>query len=90
MKHFLVTLQIQCGDYQKQATTLQAAHSEDQAMKSALIGQCHGDVEEGSSIWDDEFTIQDVGEFYYAVDSCEEVAPFHVNILKQSLTVYNN
>lgn len=91
MKHFLVTLQIQCGDYQKHATTLQAAHSEDQAMKSALIGQCHGDIEEGSAIWDDEFTIEDVGgEFFYTVDSCEEVEPLHVHILKKYMTVYSN
>lgn len=86
MKHFIVTIKIQSGEYEKTAITLVQELNEDLAIKSALLGQCHGDPEEGGAYWEDDQTIDDMfGTFLYTIHDCKEVPPEEVPTLQKYL-----
>jgi len=86
MKHFIIYLKIQTGEYEKTITTLQQGENEQDATVKAMLCQCHCALEEGADwlVFGEE--LEDLyGEFIYTVYDCEEVPQEEANILKKYL-----
>ncbi|MCB5162947.1 hypothetical protein [Marinomonas algarum] len=84
MKTFIVKVEIQAGEYQKQATALVKGKSQTEAEAIALEGECHGTLGDNAE-WT-QSGIADLGwQFHYSVHSSTEVEPEHVSILNKYL-----
>lgn len=81
MKHYLVKVQVQAGEYQKVVTKLVEAESKNEACNIALLNECHSDNPE----WHDGGIIDMGWEFYYTILSIKEVEIEHVEVLKKYL-----
>lgn len=81
MKHFIIKIEIQSGESQKICTTLIRDVNKEEAMKKALLDECHGEIGVNAE-WIDN-GISDLGdEFIYSIYSCVEVKPEHVDVIK--------
>lgn len=86
MKTFLVEVVIQTGEYQKKATKLIQASTQTEAESYALASECHGALGQ-SSEWTEGGIADLHWEFHYRVGGCKEVAPAHVDVLRQYLVL---
>ncbi len=85
MKHYLITIKIRNGDYEKTSRKLIIAASAKQARKKALTGEMHHDFRNGSK-WIDPNTLEDgFGEWIYSVTDTKRVSPYHAPILEKYL-----
>ena len=81
-KAFVVKLTIRAGEYEKSVTKLVFADSEELANEQALLGECHGSIDDGTAEYT-ETGIADLGwEFHYTVSWTKEVHAEHVNVLR--------
>lgn len=71
MKYWLIKLTLIIGEYEKMSTCIREALTEDEAVKSALEGECHGtpDFRE----FPDFDACWDMGEMVYKVYDVREV-----------------
>ena len=53
MKHYLVTLRLRNGEYEKYTSKLVMAENEKEAGKDALLGEMHHGLDEGAR-WDEQ------------------------------------
>jgi hypothetical protein len=85
MKYFIVKLVIQAGEYEKSCHKLIQAESEESADEKALLGECHGSIEDGTAEWTKSGIVDLGGEFHYSIFSCKEVKAEDVNVLSNYL-----
>ncbi len=85
MKFYAVKLKIRSGEYEKSATTLRHAESENEACALALLGECHGSLEDGTAEWVDGGISDMNWEFYYSVISCQVLTPEDAMVLQKYL-----
>ncbi|MGE4843326.1 MULTISPECIES: hypothetical protein [Buttiauxella] len=76
MHHFMVVLKIQAGEYIKSTQSLIAADDEASAVRIAIEGEAHGDLD-----WDDNGAYDLGGEFHYSMKRVKRVLPEHLDIL---------
>ncbi|MBE0472485.1 MAG: hypothetical protein IBX55_23630 [Methyloprofundus sp.] len=70
---FLVTLNIQMGEYEKSCVKLIIEEDEAKAGQAAMEGECHGSIEDGTSE-ETKDGIADLGwTFHYSVRNCVKV-----------------
>ncbi|MDC8832927.1 hypothetical protein [Alteromonas gilva] len=81
MKNFVVKLNIQTGEYEKNCTKLIVADNQEDAGNQAMLSECHGDLGE-SAEWTESGISDLFWEFHYSVYSVTEVKPEHYEILK--------
>ena len=86
MNTYYVVIEILVGEYAKDTTSLVTADNEDEAKRSALLGECHDDEEDLE--WSNRGVYDCGGEFHYAVHSCTQVAPEDVDVLSKYMRVY--
>ena len=81
-KVYVVKLTIRAGEYEKSVTKLVCADTEELANDQALLGECHGSIDDGTAEYT-ETGIADLGwEFHYSVDWSKEVHAEHVPVLR--------
>lgn len=80
MNTYVVTLDLQIGEYEKQSITLVEALNSESACEIALENECHGDHE-----MEGEYMIDMSGEMSYCVSTCTEVSIEHAKVLKEYL-----
>ncbi len=89
---YFVERSLTIGEYDKSTSTLVIASSEKKAMGFALLGECHGSLQDGNAEFlNDDFTaISDMGgEMVYRIDSCKLVPTEEIETLKKYLFVYD-
>jgi len=86
VKFYYIDVKIISGEYELSSASLRAAEDEDEAKRSALLGECHYDEEDLE--WDDGGVYDCGGEFHYKVRSCQLVAPEDVETLSNYMVVY--
>jgi hypothetical protein len=80
--HYLVTLDIRSGEYEKLSRKLICADDEIAAGRAAIESEMHHDVGEGAE-WEDDCNLTDAhGEFHYRVKSVVPVLAPHVWVLQ--------
>lgn len=81
MKHFVVRLELQLGNYEKSTVQIVAADSKTEAEIKALRGESHNDIDRH---WDEDSTEcwKDDG-WTYSVRSCIEITPVELVVLKK-------
>ena len=83
--HYLVTLELTLGEYEKHTQYLVAAPDEDKAKTYALALEAHGPARYDT----DTCILWDAGEqFAYVASDIDKVKPAHLGVLKQYLHVY--
>ena len=83
MKTFIITLNLQAGEYEKTSITLVKGINEQEAMQEALLAECHCTEDDGGLDWADGGVYDLHGEFHYSVRNCTLVNQDHVAILSQ-------
>nr|QIM12825.1 hypothetical protein p33_00313 [Escherichia coli] len=82
-KHFIVKIQNRNGDHENSYVRLLVSDCEKNACQTALISECHGELEQLS--FEDGGVYDYNGENHYSVRSCVEVAPEDVATLQRFL-----
>lgn len=82
---YAVKVRIYTNGYEKHTTKVVYATSEENARNDALVGECHGDVDDGTAQWDGD-TINDMfGEFIYEVVNVTQVDDADILVLRKYL-----
>jgi len=81
MKHYVVTLRLYLGSYEKHVRHLISAEDTDKAHKAALLGESHNDEADYNS----EGEWWDGWDMAYRVVNCEEVTPEEFTVLNKYL-----
>lgn len=85
MDYYLVNLEIQIGEFEKNRTVFLQAASHEEAQEKALWGECHGSKDDGTAE-EVEGGISDMNfEFCYRVKGWKLVEPEDVPTLKRYL-----
>ncbi len=83
-KHYLIKLNVQCGEYEKTATHFLKAYSEKQACLFAINNESHDP--EGLDLVNEKYWYDLGGEFAYSISSCEEITdPLEIEVLEKYL-----
>ncbi len=86
MKFYYIDVKIISGEYELTNSTLREADNEEEAKRSALLGECHWD--EGYVQWADGGVYDCGGEFHYSVRTCKEVTPEDAEVMAKYMVVY--
>ncbi|ASV43971.1 hypothetical protein [Pseudoalteromonas phage KB12-38] len=81
MKHYVVTLRLYLGSYEKHVRHLVSAEDTDKAHEAALSGESHND----DAGYNSEGEWWDGWDMFYRVVDCEEVTPEEFTILNKYL-----
>ncbi len=86
MKFYYIDVKIAAGEYELSSASLRTAEDEDEAKRSALLGECHYDEEYVQ--WADGGVYDCHGEFHYSVRTCKEVTPEDAEMMAKYMVVY--
>jgi hypothetical protein len=87
---YLVTVDIQAGEYEKSSEALVYAKDEDAAYTIAMEGECHGSINAGTAEWEGD-TLVDMGwEFAYTVGGIKLIAPEDHDVILRYMTPVND
>jgi hypothetical protein len=86
MKFYYIDVKIISGEYELSSASLRTADNEDEAKRSALLGECHYDEEDLE--WADGGVYDCHGEFHYKVRTCKEVTPEDAEVMAKYMVVY--
>ena len=83
---YVIKLRISTNGYEKNITKLVCATSEEDARRDALIGECHGDINDGTAEWEGD-SINDMDDdFIYTVTGVTQVDDGDVATLRKYLS----
>jgi hypothetical protein len=81
---YYIETKIQTGEYEKTSTTLVAADTKKEAQEKALLGECHGSLENKSIEFTGDDAVEDMGgEFIYSIYTCIKVDEEDVETLRK-------
>ena len=90
--YFFITLRMFLGEIEKYHHGVYKAENEEEARKSALIGECHfhcseEEAEEAYEEDKDDNQIWDGGMYIYRIYGCDEVPEEDIPVLKKHLSI---
>ena len=88
IKHYIVTLIIRNGEYEKCPDTLVAAETPEAATRAAQLGQCHHDLGDGAQFLPNGSLDDAYGELVYEPWNVVLVEPEDVATLSKYLHVH--
>jgi len=88
MKHYIVTINIRNGEYEKSSTTLRTAETPHGATRAAQLGQCHHNLEHGAQFLPNGSLEDAYGELVYEPKDVVLVWPGDVATLAKYLPVH--
>ncbi len=85
MNTYIVKVLILTNGYEKTVTKLVYATNEENAGRDALVGECHGDIDDGTAQWDGDCIHDLMDEFIYKVKRVTQVDDSDILTLRKYL-----